>query len=210
MRRIFVRLGILLITFCSSFVLGFSQTEYYQNGSYVVGWDISGGDTIYIMKTIYVFPKIHPKTRSWREYYKLVYNFKKTYPYALLAKDKINEADSVLSSRHFSKREQEKYIKSFEIRLFKEFEKPLRNMSFSQGRLLMKLIDREVGQSSYYIIKDYRGSFTALFWQGIARIFGANLKKPYDKFGEDRITEELVQMYYNGSFDYLYYSLFSD
>lgn len=138
----------------------------------------------------------------------MVYNFKKTYPYALIAKDIILEADSVLTSKHFTGKAREKYIRNFEIQLFKEFEKPLVNMTFSQGRLLLKLVDREVGQNSYYLIKSYKGGITAGFWQGIAKIFGSDLKKPYDKFGEDKNTEELVIMYYNGSFYYLYYSLF--
>ena len=104
--------------------------------------------------------------------------------------------------------QRERFIKQFENELFSEFEKPLKKMTISQGKLLLKLIDREVGQSSYYLIKKYRGGFTAFFWQGIARIFGSNLKTPYDKFGEDKAIEELVVMYQNGSFDYLYYSLF--
>ena len=81
-------------------------------------------------------------------------------------------------------------------------------MTISQGKLLLKLIDREIGQSSYQLIKEYKGGFNAVFWQGIARLFGSDLRKPYDKFGEDRITEDLVQMYNNGTFDYLFYSIF--
>lgn len=148
------------------------------------------------------------KGREWREFYRLVYNFRKTYPYALMAKNKIQEADSVLNSKRFSAKEREKYIKNFESKLFTEFEKPLRKMTISQGKLLLKLIDREVGQTSYSLIKGYKSNAAAGFWQGIARLFGSDLKKPYDRFGDDKLTEELVQMYQRGSFDYLYYSLF--
>lgn len=177
------------------------------------GFEMRGKDTVFLvnMNAIYVFPKLKDRknTKEWREYYRLVYNFKKTYPYALIARNKIHEADSVLASKHFSDKAREKFINNFEKQLFKEFEKPLVNMTFSQGKLLLKLVDREVGQSSYYLIKSYKGGITAGFWQGIAKIFGSDLKKPYDKFGEDRLTEELVTMYYNGSFDYLYYSLYN-
>ncbi|MFA6334647.1 MAG: DUF4294 domain-containing protein [Bacteroidales bacterium] len=206
MVRVLIKLGTFLLFIYSSGVAGFSQDR-----SYIAGYILDGKDTVYVMKTIYVFPRPHKRSNSkeWREYYKLIYNFKKTYPYALLAKEKIQEADSVLASKHLSKREEEKYIKKFETQLFREFEKPLRKMSFSQGRLLMKLIDREVGLSTFYIIKNYRGGFTATFWQGVAKMFGSNLKNPYDKFGEDKLTEELVTMYYDGSFDYLYYSLYN-
>jgi hypothetical protein len=81
-------------------------------------------------------------------------------------------------------------------------------MSISQGKLLLKLIDREIGQSSHSIIRSYRGGMAAGFWQGIAKLFGSDLKKPYDKFGEDRQVEELVIMYHRGTFDNLYYSIF--
>ncbi|MPM47236.1 hypothetical protein SDC9_93944 [bioreactor metagenome] len=115
----------------------------------------------------------------------------------------------MLSTKKLNSREREKFIKQFETNLFREFEKPLRKMTISQGKLLLKLIDREIGQSSYYLIRNYRGGAAAGFWQGVARIFGSDLKKPYDRFGEDKITEELVQMYKRGSFEYLYYSMFN-
>ncbi len=81
-------------------------------------------------------------------------------------------------------------------------------MTITQGGLLLKLIDREIGQSSYQIIREYRGGFNAIFWQGVAKIFGSDLKRPYDKFGEDKITEDLIIMYQNGTFEDLYYSIF--
>mgnify|MGYP003321660310 FL=1 len=84
----------------------------------------------------------------------------------------------------------------------------MRGLTLSQGKLLLKLLDRELGQTSFYVIKNYRGGAAAGFWQGIAKLFGSDLKKPYDKFGEDKVVEELVQMYHNGVFDYLYYSMF--
>ena len=183
-----------------------------QSGGYVVGYLVENMDTVYYIRMrelpVYGWKKSTRSNRDWQEYIRLVYNFKKTYPYALIAKEKIHIADSVLYNARMSKRDEDRYLKQFETQLFKEFEKPLRGMTFSQGRLLMKLIDREIGQSSYYIIRNYRGGVTAGFWQGVAKIFGADLKKPYDRFGEDRQTEEFVRMYHEGTFDYLYYSIF--
>ncbi len=205
-RYIIKCIALLLILF------SFELTGIAQEKGYVVGYKTSGRDTVYQIKIndLYLFsrPKNRKNNKEWREYYRLIYNFKKTYPYALLAKEKINEADSLLKSKHYNSREREKFIKSFESKLFKDFEKPLRKMTFSQGKLLLRLIDREVGQSSYSLIKNYKGGINAGFWQGIARIFGSDLKQPYDKFGADKLTEELVIMYQNGSFDYLYYSLY--
>ena len=183
-----------------------------QEKGYPLGYKVEGRDTVYYLNLseVYLFSWDNKmkKGREWREFYRLVYNFRKTYPYALIAKEKINEADSILRSQKFNKREREKFIQQFEIKLFNEFEKPLRKMTFSQGKLLLKLIDREIGQSSYYIIKNYRGGAAAGFWQGIAKIFGSDMKRPYDRFGDDKLTEELVQMYKRGTFEYLYFSIF--
>ena len=173
---------------------------------------IDNNDTIFIssIKPTYVFnrPKKGTKDDTWGEFYRTVWNFNKAYPYALRAAEKVIEVDSILASKKRTQKEREKIVKDFEKKLFKEFEKPLRNLTFTQGRMLLKLIDREVGQNSFYIIREYRGSITAGFWQGIAKIFGADLKKPYDKYGDDKVLEELVVMYHEGSFSYLYSSLF--
>ena len=71
-------------------------------------------------------------------------------------------------------------------------------MTFSQGKLLIKLIDRETEHTSYDLVKELRGGFRAFFWQSVARLFGANLKDTYDKDGEDQIVEELIQLYEAG------------
>ena len=179
----------------------------------LMGYTIDeNNDKVFIgsINPVYVFnrPPKSIKDKNWGDYYRIVYNFHKAYPYALQAADKVYEVDSILAAQKRSQREKEKIIKEFEKTLFKEFEKPLRNLTFNQGRMLLKLIDREVGQNSFYIIKEYRGGITAGFWQGIAKIFGADLKKPYDRYGDDKILEELVVMYHEGSFPYLYASIF--
>jgi hypothetical protein len=182
-----------------------------QEGS-LMGYIIDHNDTLFVasLKPAYAFsrPPKGTKDNIWGDYYRTVYNFNKAYPYALLAAKKVYEVDSILAAKSHSSREKEKIVKNFEKQLFKEFEKPLRNLTFNQGRMLLKLIDREVGQSSFYIIREYRGGITAAFWQGIAKIFGSDLKKPYDKYGDDKVLEELVVMYHEGSFSHLYASFF--
>ena len=112
-------------------------SAYSQPKGYLLGYKVEGNDTVYQIriKDFYFFsrPAYRMKNKDWQEYYRLVYNFKKTYPFALIAKDKITEADSVMSSSKFNAREREKYLRSFEKELFKEFEKPMRKMTFSQG-----------------------------------------------------------------------------
>ena len=173
---------------------------------------IENNDTLFIssLSPAYAFNRTPKgiKDDTWGDYYRIVYNFNKAYPYALQAAEKVYEVDSILAAKPRTAREKEKIIKDFEKKLFKEFEKPLRNLTFSQGRMLLKLIDREVGQNSFYIIKEYRGGITAGFWQGIAKLFGTDLKKPYDRYGEDKVLEELVVMYHEGSFPFLYASFF--
>lgn len=202
------------VAFFSLFMLIHPSDGYSQENKrgYMVGYTVENGDTIYQIKIrdtyLFNWSDEKRKGRQWREFSRLVYNFRKTYPYALLAKEKVALADSTLASRKFTPSAKEKFIKNFEKQLFAEFEKPLRKMTITQGALLLKLIDREIGQSSFQIIKEYKGGVNAFFWQGIARLFGSDLKKPYDKFGDDKVTEELVQMYHNGTFEYLYYSIF--
>ena len=76
--------------------------------------------------------------------------------------------------------------------VFAEYEDDMREMTITQGRLLIKLIDRETQNTSYELIRDYRGKLTAAFWQGIARIFGTNLKEKYDAYGEDMLIELII------------------
>ena len=189
-----------------------STLLYGQKPGYAMGYEIVNGDTIYVDKITpaYVFnrPERVKNTKEWRKYYRTVYNFAKVYPYAIKAKEIMQDADSTIARSNFTPREREKYIKEYEKRLFREFEKPLRNLTITQGKLLLKLMDREMGLSSFYVIKNYKGGAAAGFWQGIAKIFGSDLKKQYDRFGEDKMVEELVQMYHNGEFQYLYYSIF--
>lgn len=209
MKRIFV-IGIII-----SSILIFSSLLsplHSQDKGVIMEMRIENGDTVFLdqLPPVYINPK-PPRGKAgkkWREYYKTVYNFSKTYPYALIAKEKILVAESDIANNNFSSKQRDKYIKDFEKELFKEFEKPLRNLSYSQGRMLLRLIDREIGLTSFYIIKNYRGGAAAGFWQGVAKIFGADLKKPYDRFGVDKELEELIEIYEQGYFPYLYSSIF--
>ena len=121
-----------------------------------------------------------------------------TYPYARRAGLIMNEmnAKMVLMT---SESERKAYIQSREKDLKKEFTQPLEQLSIYQGKILMKLIKRQTGNNCYDIIKEYRGGFTARFWQTVAFFFSSNLKQPYDPKGDDRqievIVEEVERMY---------------
>jgi len=83
--------------------------------------------------------------------------------------------------------------------LFAQFEKDVRNMTTSQGKLLLKLIARETNQSAYGLIKTYKGAIPATFWYGVGLIFHENLKLQYDSIGEDAQLEKIVQKYKRGN-----------
>lgn len=137
------------------------------------------------------------RKRDYRKYERLIYNLKKVYPYAKMVRRKMDDVNIQLSQIK-SEKEKKEYIKEFEKNIFKEYEGDMRQMTISQGKLLIKLIDRETQNTSYELIRDYRGKFTAAFWQGIAKIFGTNLKDQYDPYGEDALIEVLLLEIENG------------
>jgi hypothetical protein len=129
--------------------------------------------------------------RKYEKYERLVYNVRKVYPYALLVRMKLDEINYQLESIRDEK-ERRGYLKNVEKQVFADYEDDIRNMTITQGRILIKLIDRETQNTSYALIRDYRGKISAVFWQGIARIFGSNLKDEYDPFGDDMMIESII------------------
>lgn len=129
---------------------------------------------------------------SFSRYERLIYNLKKVYPYALIVRAKLSSVNDELQKIP-DDRKRRKYLRQVEKDVFGEYEDDVRNMTITQGKLLIKLIDRETENTSYDLIRQYRGSFSAAFWQGIARIFGTNLKDKYDAEGDDAVIEILLQ-----------------
>jgi len=123
---------------------------------------------------------------------RLVRNVKRVYPYSKIAGKELRKLDEQLALIK-SVDEQKAYIEEAEKAIISRFEKEVRKLTVTQGIILVKLIDRETGHTSYEVIKDLRGNLTAFFWQGIARIFGNNLKSEYDPEGEDAQIEDIVR-----------------
>ncbi|HWK07209.1 MAG TPA: DUF4294 domain-containing protein [Puia sp.] len=134
-------------------------------------------------------PGMRKKYEEWTRLRNAVYV---TYPYARKAGIILNEMNAKLALLT-SEEERKAYIKSREKDLKKEFTTPLENMSIYQGRVLMKLINRQTGNNCYDIIKEYKGGFTARFYQTVAFFFSSNLKQPYDPKGDDQVIETIVQ-----------------
>ena len=97
-----------------------------------------------------------------------------------------------------TEKEKRKYIKATEDQLKADFEEQIKNLSINQGNVLIKLINRETGNTSYELIKDLRGSFNAFFAQGLAKIFGHDLKDTYEPEGKDKTIEDIVKQIESG------------
>lgn len=145
-----------------------------------------------------VSARLPKKLRAkFKAHSKLVYHVKKVYPYARLAGIKLNEYEEILKAAE-SDKERRQIMKLAEEELKAEFEDDLKKLTFKQGLILIKLVDRETGNTSYKLVQELRGNFTAFFWQTFARLFGYNLKIRYDPLGEDKEIEDIVVMIENG------------
>lgn len=157
---------------------------------------IIDSDTIphYSLEEIYIFPKSVFRNRSEEQnYWRLVMRVKKVLPYAKEAAILLKkyEGDVPVNARARDKR---KYVKKAEEELMAKYSTTLKKMSIYDGRVLIKLIDRETNKVSYDLIHELKGGVPAVFWQGIARIFGNNLKSEYDPLGEDKQIEQIIRL----------------
>jgi len=126
--------------------------------------------------------------------YRAIYNLRKVYPYVLKTKEIVTQMNLDIAKVK-SSGEKRKLIKKAEKQLFEQFEKDVRNMSTSQGKLLLKLIARETNQTAFGLIKTYKGAIPATFWYGVGLIFHENLKLQYDSIGEDAQLEKVVKKF---------------
>lgn len=129
---------------------------------------------------------------DYRRHARLVYNVRRVYPYAMIVREEFGRINRLLETMP-DERDQRNFLQQYEKDLFQKYEEDMKKLTFSQGKILIKLIDRETQNTSYDLIRQYRGKFSASFWQSIARIFGANLKTPYDAAGEDYLIEQVVR-----------------
>lgn len=168
---------------------------------FIVQVKILDGDTLpYIeLREVEIFGLPYFKSKSdQRHWEKLVRNVKKVYPYAYLAGIKFKEYEYLLLNAK-SDKERKNYIKQVEKELNEKYTDELKSLTYSQGKILIKLLDRQTGNSSYDLIRDLKGRFMAFFWQGFARIFGYNLKEKYDPYYKDAQIEYIVKMIENGA-----------
>ena len=157
------------------------------------------GDTIpYIeLKPMtFLAPRIFANRLEEVRYNRLVHNVKRVYPYAKLAGIKYEEYNKLLAALPEGQRR--KAAREIEDQIKEEFEGDLRRLTISQGHILIKLVDRETQHTSYDVVRDFRGAFSAVFWQSLGRLFGYNLKVEYDPYGDDKLIEEIVLLIEQG------------
>ena len=149
---------------------------------------LPGGNLEWIWVQAPMPAHVKKKRAEWTRLRNAVYV---TYPYAKRAGAIMNEINVQLQTVS-SESKRKTIIKSREKDLKKEFTKPMTDLSVYQGKVLMKLINRQTGNNCYEIIKEYKGGLTARCWQTVAFFFGSNLKQPYNAEGDDREIESIV------------------
>ncbi len=182
-----------------------AQVEARQSAhQYKLPFKISeNGDTIPVVNLRLVnisAERNFASSKEKRQWSRLKRDVAKVYPYSKLASQKLREYNSKMVG--MSQVQQKIMLRQAEKELMSEFEDDIRGMTMNQGRILIKLIDRETGNTSYSLVEELRGAFQAFFWQSIARLFGANLKTAYNPFQnkEDRLIEDIITSIEDGTF----------
>ncbi len=161
---------------------------------------VADGDTLFIMNlppvSVVASRKFDSRLAEYR-YNRLVRNVKVVYPYARLAGIMFREYLEELEKLE-TEWEQRAYTREMEQVVRDRFEDDLKRLNFSQGLILLKLLDRETKYSTYSLLREFRGAFSAVFWQSLGRLFGFNLRIEYDPEGEDKEIEEVVRLIEEG------------
>lgn len=184
------RFLVVFFLLCSVFV------KAQQRGGMVVFGTIYEGDTIPMMylDAVCVRAYVSPLTEEEkRKYRKLIRNVKIVYPYAKQAGVLLDRYNIVLAqAKNDSQRK--KIMKQAEKEIEYKFGPRLKKLNRSQGKILIKLIDRETGSDSYALVKELRGNFRAFFYQALGKLFGYNLRSKYDPVNneEDRMIERII------------------
>ena len=193
-------IGLLMLSIALLFSSASQAQEKTNLGGNLVHICVYNGDTIpaFQIPTIHIFKPLKFRNKKEQmEYYKLVRNVKKVYPIAREINQTIIETYEYLQTLPNEKARQ-RHIKRVEKGLKEQYTPRMKKLSFAQGKLLIKLVDRQSHQSSYELVKAFMGPFKAGFYQTFAALFGASLKKQYDPEGEDKLTERVIVLVESG------------
>ena len=185
-----------------SSVVDFSKPEEPVKGTVVYGRIEENGDTtliVYLPEVDIDLMQRYLQITETNKGRRLANNVKKVYPYAKIAGAKMQEYDSLLASIP-NAAERRRLMKQAEDEITAQYTQDLKNMTFSQGAILIRLIDRETSHTSYQVVQEFRGKFRAFFYQGFARLWGYNLKTEYDPHNnpEDDEIETIMTLLERG------------
>lgn len=189
----------LIVFVClSSFLTEVAAQEDQSDGFWLPGAVDENGDTIpnLLLPQIYVYPELVFKNKKQEKFYwKTVRDVKKTLPYAKMVGKMLKDIEKDLAALP-NDRERKKYMEAKEEELLATYKPILKKFTLSQGKMMIRLVDRECNKTSYQLIKQFRGGFSAIFWQGFAKMLGANLKVSYDAntSEEDKIVERVINL----------------
>lgn len=158
------------------------------------------GDTMwcYLLPELWVYKPLKFKNdKQRREYNRLIYNVKRVLPIAQQVNEMIQETYETLEQLP-TKKAKQKHIAQVEHDIKEQYTPEMKKLTYSQGKLLIKLVDRECNQSSYEIVQAFVGPARATFYQIFAWTFRASLKKEYDPEGEDAMVERIVRLVEQG------------
>jgi hypothetical protein len=198
MKRISVILFSFLLTVCYAQIQA-GNSERNQLKGFVVKATIINGDTVPLInlkEAVIIEQMVFASEEDAKKYRHLVRDVRRVYPYAVLIGAKVKEYDHQMAS--MSRKEKREFMKKIEPEFKNQFEKVFRNNTVDQAQVLIKLINRETGTSSHYLIKQFKGSWNAFMWQSIALVVGTNLKDQYDPEGDDKAIEHIVQEIQSG------------
>ncbi|MDD3321508.1 MAG: DUF4294 domain-containing protein [Paludibacter sp.] len=192
-KNIFILFTVLLsIIYTDSYAE--TRNDYVPRGGARLMMEINGNDTVYLafINDLWVFPRNNFKSKAQEKFFwRTVRDVKRTLPYAKLIANELSKINNNMAGMQNDKA-RKKYLNEVEKDVFKKYEPEMRKMTVNQGRLLLKLIDRECDRSSYELIKTYRGNISAFFWQGVALVFGSNLKTGFDANNSDKLIERVI------------------
>ena len=197
MKRIFFI--ILLIVFgCVNICVSANNTNPIPpaSGGFLVRMIVVDGDTMIYeeLPMIYCYAPLKFKNKKQEEFYwRTVRDVKRVLPLSKYIRNVVEQTNKTLMELP-NKASRDNYMKKFEKRLYKENEAEFSKLTLNQGKLLIRLVDRECNSTSYELIKAYRGSFRAGFWQLFAKLFGASLKTDFGNTDEDKIIERIITL----------------
>ena len=188
------RVLVVVVAFAMSGFSVYGQSTSGESTLSVVQAIIIGNDTVpyFVLPTYYCYPPLKFKNKKEEQFYwRTVRDVKVVLPYVRHIRKVMEKTNEALMSMP-DKASRDAYMKNFEKRIYKENETKFKDLTLNQGKLIIRLLDRETNNTSYELIKAYRGSFSAGFWQVFALVLGADLKTKYGTKEEDAVIERVI------------------